>query len=161
MLRTKVSSPILGEDISNGEISPKPKFILPINHREIHEDTQKRIFKQKTLGLRRMHYQNYPNFHKDEAHKEVDRRSGQLRDPTPLKTTDDFTVTIMHSMTHSYPQDKKVLALRQAFDNLEHGHMDVRMANNGMDHSEIDSKYTTVVRTPFSTPGPCIFEQCL
>jgi hypothetical protein len=128
------------------------RILLSMNHRTLYEDGQKKTLKLKTLGLRRAHYQNYPNFHKDPQWKEVDTRSGQLRDPTPLE---DYNRIDGRNYAFNDPflsPGEKVLSLRQAFDHLETGSMDVRTANNGLDHSEIDPRYTTVARTP-ATPG--------
>lgn len=143
-------SPIAAGD-AGGSSSP-PKVMLPINHREAYEDNQRNVYKQKTLVLRRAHYQNYPNFHKEPGRKEVDQRTGGLRDPTPLEDHKRLHRNNYAFNDHFLSPGQKIFALRQAFDNLESGAMDVRAANNGVDNSEIDPRYTTVVRTP-ATPG--------
>lgn len=146
-------SPIVdGDEGAEQDTHSSPKVVLPVNHREAYEENQLKIYKQKTLVLRRAHYQNYPNFHKDPARKQVDHRTGTLRDPTPLEDHKRLHGNNFAFNDHALSPGMKVLALRQAFDNLETGELDVRAANNGIDHSEVDPRYTTVVRTP-ATPG--------
>ena len=58
--------------------------MLPLNHRMIYEDSQRKILKKKTLVLKKAHYQNYPNFHKDPSAKEYDPAKDMLRTPTAL-----------------------------------------------------------------------------
>jgi len=57
------------------------KIMLPIGHRQIHLQAQRSVQKQKTLVLRRAHYQEYPYFHK--------REDTVIRDPVcvpPVRT---------------------------------------------------------------------------
>ena len=149
-------SPVPGDgdmqDSPGAGTEASPKFVLPVNHREAYEESQRKVYKEKTLVLRRAHYQNYPNFHKDPQRKEWDPRTGSLRDPTPLEDHKRLHGDNYAFNDHFLSPGQKVLALRQAFDNLETGALDVRAANNGVDHSEVDPRYTTVLRTP-ATPG--------
>jgi len=42
------------------------KIMLPFGHQQIHQSQQHSTLKQKTLILKRAHYQEYPYFHKRE-----------------------------------------------------------------------------------------------
>ena len=127
------------------------KILLPVNHENIYKDQQSKILKQKTLGLKRAHYQNYPNFHKDPSTKEFDPRSPTLlRDPNPVEDNRRMFGDRFAFNDHFLSPGEKIFSLRQAFDNLGRGEMDVRAANNGRDDSTIDPRYTTVVRTPIT-----------
>lgn len=134
------------------ERGTKAKVMLPINHEKIYEDRQRKILKQKTLVLKRDHYRNYPNFHKDPAAKEYDSSKDILRDPTALEDNRRMYGDRFAFNDHCLSPGEKIFSLRQTFDDVSRGDVDVQTANNGRDDSSIDPRYTTVVRTPM-TPG--------
>lgn len=138
------------EEEEKGGKEGEGKILLPVNHDKIYEENQRKILKQKTLVLKRAHYQNYPNFHKDPSLKEYDPSKDLLRDPTALEDNRRMHGDRFAFNDHCLSPGEKIFSLRQAFDHVGRGEMDVRTANNGRDDSSIDPRYTTVVRTPMT-----------
>ena len=75
-----------------------------------------------------------------------------LRTPTALDDNRRMHGDRFAFNDHCLSPGEKIFSLRQAFDDVARGDVDVRAANNGRDDSSIDPRFTTVVRTPM-TPG--------
>jgi uncharacterized ubiquitin-like protein YukD len=134
---------------SRGSEDEQAKIMLPIGHEQAYVERQRRVMRQKTLGLKRYHFQQYPYFYKSPKKMHVAEK------PRVLHPLEEARYNFNKHFAFNAPllsPGEKVLGLRQAFEGIQNSEYDTKGANSGVDDSVDIIWSATGVRTEVVDP---------
>jgi hypothetical protein len=125
-------------------------LMLPMGHEQAYSERQRRVMRQRTLGLRRHHFQQYPYFYK--SAQQVTSLNEKPRELDPLEESKyNFNRHYAFNAPTLSPGEA-VLGLRQAFRGIANSEFTTRSANAGVDDSVEVTWSASGVRTEVVDP---------